>query len=215
MPHFLLIVGRLKEEDSGDLSLASALVDIATESADGPWTQSSNRIDVIAPLDACVELALPLLGRADARTVEGGERRASPLRLHPYGSPDEAESTFAVLRDLFLAGTFESDTFAEQDPELPRSLDEALHGLTDRRDGRSSFVVLGEIEGSDVLPSLSGSRIADLSDAEVDRRIPDHGRGLLEQQEEMIYAARSGAKGAVRLAHFVDSLELGDSLERG
>lgn len=84
-------------------------------------------IGIIAEPSACLEIGLSMLGRGETRTVEGGERRASPVRLFPFvagldredGEIDlisrgETESgNYGTLDDLVMFGA------VEQDPDFP------------------------------------------------------------------------------------------------
>ena len=47
---------------------------------------ADSTVGIVADTTDCLEIALVMLGRVSARTVEGGERRPSPVRLFPFRS---------------------------------------------------------------------------------------------------------------------------------
>ena len=85
MTRILLHVEPNDERRDEMVALAADLVEAVTA---GERRMASSTIGVVADAVDCLEIALVMLGRAAPRTVEGGERRPSPVRLFPFrGEP--------------------------------------------------------------------------------------------------------------------------------
>lgn len=80
-------------------------------------------IGVVAEPSICLEIALSMLGRGEARTVEGGKRQKSPLMIFPFVADSEEAKTelglmggfnnrhdeYGTLDDLAKFGAIEQD----------------------------------------------------------------------------------------------------------
>lgn len=117
--------------DEGNLPMVQAaadLVEAISFDPESPNGAASVRIGLVAEPSACLEVGLSMLGRGQARTVEGGERSASPLMLFPFvtkegrdrgelnllrrewAAEDMEEETFGSLSDLLNLGAVEAGT---------------------------------------------------------------------------------------------------------
>ena len=85
MTRILLHVEPNDERRDEMVALAADLVEAVTA---GERRMASSTIGVVADAVDCLEIALVMIGRAAPPAVEGGERRASPVRLFPFrGEP--------------------------------------------------------------------------------------------------------------------------------
>jgi hypothetical protein len=60
-------------------------------------------IGVVADVEDCLEIGLPMLGRAFPRTVEGGERVRSAVRIYPFATLKEDQSSGTAAREALSA----------------------------------------------------------------------------------------------------------------
>ena len=98
------------EEYSSIITLAADLVEAATYS--GHKASHEMLLGIVAPIRACVEIALATLGRGEARTVEQGIREASPVRIFPFvtAGDGDAGAWREALEYLRSAGAIEGQT---------------------------------------------------------------------------------------------------------
>lgn len=129
MNSILLYIEPDENERQSVVQQAADLVEAMTFQIEAPISAAS--IGVVAEPSVCLEIGLSMLGRGQARTVEGGERRASPLMLFPFVSEEGREwgeiqllrggesegDEFGTLNDLVSFGAIE--------PDLEFSLDQA------------------------------------------------------------------------------------------
>jgi hypothetical protein len=122
----LLYIEPEETERQQMVQMAADLVEALTLPSENLGTPPQS-IGIIAEPSACLEIGLSMLGRGETRTVEGGERRASPLKLFPFvtdrswdsgeiglmNSGETERDEYGTLDDLALFGAI------EQDPESP------------------------------------------------------------------------------------------------
>lgn len=109
MSSILLYVPTEGEDGLRRLQLAADFVEALTFRLEGGGNLSPRRIGIVAEPSVCLEIALSMLGRGEARTVEGGERQVSPLVLFPYRNEDGYESILlgGESRDEVVSGTLD------------------------------------------------------------------------------------------------------------
>lgn len=224
MNSILLYIEPEESQRQQMIQMAADLVEALTFQV-GEAVLPPRSIGVIAEPSTCLEIGLSMLGRGETRTVEGGERRASPLMLFPFVSDgsqasgevallrrgESAPDDFGTLDDLAAFGAVEQDpeaTFAEQDM---RSASEVLERILRRRSWQT-IVVFGPDE---LAPESIRSRaqtsawIVNAEHLNVDsERIP----GLLERleptdDEETRRVRRAAVSGALQLEALLSRLE--------
>ena len=166
-------------------------------------------IGIIAEPSACLEIGLSMLGRGETRTVEGGERRASPVRLFPFvtgldredgeidliGRGESESGNYGTLDDLVMFGA------VEQDPDFPlagrkrqRAL-EVLERVSRARPWQHVAVFAPRREFEEVRTRLDpGADIVNVAHFETDGERADALLGQLEPVEsEGPHAAQKDA----------------------
>lgn len=113
--------------------MAADLVEVLTFDAKAECSHEY-AIGIVAEPSICLEVGLSMLGRGEARTIEGGERRKSPVTIYPFVSKsNRSDAEFSLLGrntsfngevsresgfldDLYALGAFEREPdFAHMD----------------------------------------------------------------------------------------------------
>ncbi len=224
MNSILLYIDPEETERQQMIQMAADLIEALTFQFEGlrPPPQS---IGVIAEPSVCLEIGLSMLGRGETRTLEGGERRASPLMLYPFVSDLSRESgeiglinreetgelgDFGMLDDLAVFGAI------ERDPEVSwekQSATEVLGRILQRQSWHSVVVFASDDAVSQIQESIRNdeTRI-------VNARLPgldedkERVSGLLEQlesieNEEIHTIQREAVINALRLEALLSRLE--------
>lgn len=122
MNAILLYLDSDKSERQEMVQLAADLVEALTFQHEN-LLQQHQSIGVVAEPSVCLEIGLSMLGRGEARTVEGGERQKSPLMMFPFVADSEESKTelglmggfndrhdeYGTLDDLAKFGAIEQD----------------------------------------------------------------------------------------------------------
>lgn len=224
MNSILLYIDPEETERQQMIQMATDLVEALTFQFEGlrPPAQS---IGVIAEPSACLEIGLSMLGRGETRTVEGGERRASPLMLYPFVSDLSRENgeiglitggetgefgDFGMLDDLAVFGAI------ERDPELPweeQSAPEILERILRRQSWQSVVVFASDNAFSQIHRGIhnDGTRIINARFLEADKN-EEHISALLERLEpvesqDTYNIRREAVINALRLETLLSRLE--------
>lgn len=153
MKKILIYVQPEAEERDRVVAWAADLVEALTAPIIDAGASPAVEIGVVADVLNCLEIGLVTLGRGAARTVEGGERDASPVSLFPFRPPDADESAtdldtaYDCLRELADGGAVEGISHsAAEDSLLPDA--HAALGRALARGGWETVVTLGDSEVS-------------------------------------------------------------------
>jgi len=148
----LIVVDPADERRASAVRLVSDLLEALT---DDSWASTPGRYVVLADPNDCLDIGLSTLGKGDPRTVEGGERQASPLTLIPVRARDEDglsllargddDESGGSLHDLVAAGAIEEDSEWAIGSQL-RSLVDAAVALSNRKAFSSIFVLAATSE---------------------------------------------------------------------
>jgi hypothetical protein len=199
-------------------------------------SKSVARFFVLADPRDCLEIGLSTLGRATARTVEGGERAVSALVLVPIRGERESpnagdmsimsEGKFGddagTLRDLVTFGAIEEDE-QWRIREEPFALHTVLGALIARKTIGQIVVMAGsdnlwsslresasarDIERLDCRPRALAMRIEERRDAPVDRYRRDLWQRVPKEYDDEIVRAEVTAqvRTAILLASLIDRL---------
>lgn len=97
MSSILLYIEPDNSERSQLVQMAADLVEALTFDAEAAFSQE-HTIGIVAEPSICLEIGLSMLGRGETRTVEGGERRKSPITIYPYVTDSKRkEVEFSLL----------------------------------------------------------------------------------------------------------------------
>lgn len=226
MNPILLYIDPEENERQQMIQIAADLVETLTFQFDG-HRPSPKSIAVIAEPSACLEIGLSMLGRGEARTVEGGERRASPLVLYPFItglSRENGEANlvnregtdepgdFGMLDDLAIFGAI------ERDPDISwgqQSATEILEKILQSQPWQSVVMfasddTLSQIQGQGVILN-NNTRIINARLWELDKN-EEHISALLErleprESEDTYNIRREAIINALRLETLLSNLE--------
>jgi hypothetical protein len=129
----ILIFLKPKEaERDRHVAFAANLVDFSIGSVDG-LDERLATIGLVAEPEDCAEVATVMLGRAEARTLEGGDRETTPLRLFPF-RPDRAvdsaiERSRSAVDYLVNVGAAEVDGREKTTQLIPSPVDALKRAL--------------------------------------------------------------------------------------
>ncbi len=83
MSSILLYIEPDKSERRQLVQMTADLVEALTFDAKAAFSKE-HTIGIVAEPSICLEIGISMLGRGEARTVEGGERRKSPVTIYPF-----------------------------------------------------------------------------------------------------------------------------------
>lgn len=220
MKSILLYLEPNEAERQPMIQMAADLVEALTLRAEA-LEHPPESIGIVAEPFACLEIGLSMLGRGEARTVEGGERRASPLVLFPFVTDQTRESgemllmrrreteseDYGTLDDLALFGAVEQHMELSFEGQTPRSAGEVLERVLSWRSWEC-IVVFAPMENA-IERLASGSRIVNVRElGEGTGRIPELLARLERTEDEAVRAFQEAAvSGALRLEALLAQFE--------
>ena len=222
MNRILLYVEPGPGERNRVVAWAADLVEATTAPINDSDPSPALAVGVVADVLNCLEIGVVMLGRGEPRTIEGGERNASPVTLYPFrpiGEDDEsseelANTAYECLRELSNGGAVEGiGAGSGEDDTLPDT-EVALRDVLQSADWEG-VVVLGE-------PARSRAAVGDWSRQHPQNRIirPQSDEEIRDQVDTLLRRVepagednytetrRLAVQNAVQLGELLDQLEL-------
>jgi hypothetical protein len=129
MPRVLVYVDPHSPEDGRPLRLAADLVEFLSATDGG--TVAPDPVGIVASVEDTLAIALPALGRGQARTVEGGERRSSNVAIFPFRQAFQADGEEAEREEIARSGLVELVALGAVEAPLARDGEWPLLPLTE------------------------------------------------------------------------------------
>jgi hypothetical protein len=197
---------------------AADLVEAITARINDSDPSAALAVGVVADVLDSLEIGVVMLGRGAPRTLEGGERNASPVTLFPFRptggddeSTEELASAYECLRELADSGAIEGvDDSSGEDDTVP-DVEVALHSAL-RSGDWEGVIVLGESRAT--IREWSEQRISTRvvrppPDEEIRERVDTLLRRVEPEGEDNYRQVRRLAvQDAVRFGTMLDQLDL-------
>lgn len=157
MENILLCITDDGSRDDQWLHLASNIVEALTYSIEGV-SASIPTINVVASMEACLEIGIGAIGRGETHTLEGGDRRLSSVVLVPYRGDRKQQWDFegamlgmnsgeftgkGALEDLAALGAIEIVSMQEEGGYRNRNINDAIEYVI-KRCNVKNIILIGE-----------------------------------------------------------------------